>query len=534
MTDFSAKYSESYFLGGRDSNTGKSYGLPGYKKFNNKKEHQRFKDLYHFIQSFADIIQGKDILEVGFGRGELIPFLLKEKCHHYHGIELSKVALKIAQDRYPARNVTLEVQEVQNLTKNQTYDLIILNNVIEHIPTYEMERVWKNIKNALRPGGFIILGTRLYDHPNEADETDKCQETSGLHCNKQTKETILRACLDQQLIIGKINTNTVGFVCQEHLPMFPDKKKEALLFTHKKILSKVGFSFADDPSKENLRKLVPNAGRVLIGCVTENNSKYYERTLRLVQSIRWFGGHLAGANIFVCFVDTADPSYVEELRKWGVFVRIVKRFSKSHPPSNKLRLFELPETDFYDTIMFLDCDTVIVQDPTTYIDAHHFQAKIANGPSVPYNVFRKLFKHYRLPIPRQDYLTSNKGLKTIWYCNTGVLIFPQPILRNFFHVWKTYTADLAGKRGLMKKSHAFCEQASLSLAFIKHPIPFKRLTNQMNCPMREDVMDPVIIHYRNAILNNGELKIRKSTSVLLANRIKEFNQRLRIFRERKE
>jgi hypothetical protein len=177
---------------------------------------------------------------------------------------------------------------------------------------------------------------------------------------------------------------------------------------------------------------------------------------------------------------------------------------------------------------------VIVQDPTAHIDGKCLQAKIANGPSVPHTVFKKLFKHYRLQLPKQDYLTSHKSLKTIWYCNTGVLIFPQPLLADFYPVWKRYTEDLAEKKNLMDKSHAFCEQASLTLAISRRPVPFKPLTNQMNCPMREDKLDPVIIHYRNAVKSNGDLMIRKNTGFFLAERIKLFNQRAQTYRERKE
>ncbi len=534
MDAFTEKYTDSYFLGGKDSDTGHRYGLSGYKEFNQNKVHERFSAFQAFIESLTDDLAGKNILEIGFGRGELIPFFLKKKCHLYHGIDVSHAALKIAKERFSEPNVTLKVMDANNLDKEEAYDVIVMNHLIEQIPVYEMQNVWGNVKKALRPGGYLIIGTTLFDHPNEADPSENIHEIMGLNCHKQTKGTLLRTCLEQHFILGGINQSAVGFIKRKDLLLFPPMKRDAFLTVHDHHFSQEGINRDTLHSSKELRKLVPQAGRLLIGCVTENNAKYYERTLRLVQSIRWFGGKAAGTNIIVCFVDDANPSYVKELHKWGVFVRIVERFSQAHPPSNKLRFFELPEVDFYDTVMFLDCDTVLIQDPTPYIDGHHFQAKIANGPSVPHPVFKKLFKHYQLPLPNQDYLTSNKSLKTIWYCNTGVLIFPIPLLKAFFPVWKSYTADLVNKRKLMQKSHAFCEQASLSLAFVKNPVPFKRLTNQMNCPSRESELDPVILHYRNAVKDNGELKIRKSTGRFVAKRIMEFNERTQLYHEGKE
>ncbi|MFC7394397.1 class I SAM-dependent methyltransferase [Scopulibacillus cellulosilyticus] len=532
MGDFTMKYSNAYFLGEKDLLTQLHYGLSGFKEFKKNDVHKRFIDIFQFIKSFAGDLKGKDVLEIGYGRGELIPFFLKEKCQSYHGIDFSEAAFNIARRRYNDSNVKLVMMEAKDLQEKNAYDVIVMNHVIEHIPVFEMEIVWDKVKKALRPGGFIILGTQLYDNPNEADQTDECQETMGMHCHKQTKGTILRTCLEQQFVFAKSDGNYIGLIRKDDLHLFPTNKKDSFLATHHHKLSEAGLNIESHFTKEDLRKLVPKAGRMVIGCVTENNSKFQERTLRLVQSIRWFGGSMAGVNIIVCIVDKADSSFVDELKKWGAFVRIVKRFSKAHPPSNKLRFFECPEINSYDTIMFLDCDTVIVQDPAPYIDGKHFQAKIANGCSVPHDVFKRLFKHYGLRMPRPEYRTSNKNQKTIWYCNTGVLIFPQPVLQSFFPVWKSLTKDLAGKRKLMKKSHFFCEQASLTLAFVKKSIPYKQLTNEMNCPTGEKKLDPVIIHYRNSITKDNYLRIKeKHPNAHLVKRVQAFNHRLRDYRK---
>ncbi|RDW16412.1 hypothetical protein CWR48_17380 [Oceanobacillus arenosus] len=532
MGDFTLKYSEAYFLGGEDVETHRHYGLSGYSEFNNNDVHQRFIDMFHFIKSFTGNLDGKDVLEIGFGRGELIPFFLKENSKGYNGIDFSKSAYRIAQERYADPRVKLEIMEAKDLREENSYDVIVMNDLIEYIPVFEMETIWEKVKSALRPGGFITLSSRFVENPNESDQTDDSYATMGMHCHKQTKGTLLRTCLQHDFIFAKSDHEHIGFISKKDLSLFTKDEKEDFLSTHHNELSKAGLNIETNYSKETLRGLVPNAGRLVIGCVTENNSKFQERTLRLVQSIRWFGGGVAGVNIIVCIVDEADPSFVDELKKWGAFVRIVKRFSLAHPPSNKLRLFECAEMVSYDTIMFLDCDTVVVQDPTPYIDGDHFQAKIANGLSVPHDIFKDLFKHYGLPIPNRDYRTSKNNQKTVWYCNTGVLIFPQSILKTFFSVWKNYTEDLTGKLKLLKKSHFFCEQASLTLAYVKNPIPYKQLTNQMNCPMSEKEYDPIIIHYRNSITDDNYLKIRKNNpNLLMANRIQAFNNRLRDYRK---
>ena len=119
-----------------------------------------------------------------------------------------------------------------------------------------------------------------------------------------------------------------------------------------------------------------------------------------------------------------DDDFAAELRKLGAFIRIVPRFSYLHPYTNKLRFFEIPELFAYDTIMLLDCDTVVVQDPESLLDSRTFQARIEDGANVPHAIFERLFSMYGLMMSGKDYVSAVTAEEMIWYCNSGVLIFP--------------------------------------------------------------------------------------------------------------
>lgn len=419
---------------------------------------------------------------------------------------------------------------LNDLNGNELYKVIILSNFLEYIPVFEIEAVWEEIKKNLCPGGLIIIKTVLYDNPNELGEDEI--DSVRIRCNKQTGGTMLRDCLRHDLIMASSEEECFALVRQEDLSLVSNEQKEQFVIHHKKWLNQFGLEIKEKYAEEEYRHLVPGAGRMMIGCVAENNKKYQTQALRLVQSIRWFGEAMAGANIFVCMVDEADPEFVKELEKWGVYVRIVKRFSISHPPSNKLRLFELPEVSSYDTIMLLDCDTIIVQDPSPFIDGNHFQAEMAAGLTVPYTTFNNLFAHYRLPLPKQNYLTAITKQKTIWYCNAGVLVFPRASIQSFFPIWKSYTLDLSHKRYLLGTQYFFCEQASLTIAFAAHPLPFARLPLQMNFHLTLNISnemkrcDPVIIHYHKMNDETGFIK-HISKNPYTNNRIILFNERLK-------
>lgn len=273
--------------------------------------------------------------------------------------------------------------------------------------------------------------------------------------------------------------------------------------------------------------------KFVIGCVSENNQKYLSESLKLVKSIRWFGGSLSDSDLIVCVVDEVDPLYKEQFEYWGATVRVVERFHPAHPQSNKLRFLELPELYNYEVVMLLDCDTIVVQDPFKYIDKKSVQARIAGYPTVPHEIFVELFMVYGIKIPEKKYFCAVSGDKTILYCNAGVLVFPKKMLDNIANAWINITKELCDNIEILKESKNYCEQASLSLALCKTGLPFSELPIYMNCPVHvsaenfhKNLMtcDPVIIHYHHRVDENG--LIIAGHNPFVRNRVEAFNRAL--------
>lgn len=489
--------------------------------------------LYNFIDCFIPELENKKKLEIKSQKEDSTN--LKK--------QLGKSDNGIAEESYSDGVKSLlwsyEYCELEELVERITYDVIILNQIIEQIPVFEMEKTWGVIKNILRQGGYIVIKTIVFDNPNALEECEQGDAPENYLCNKQTIGTILRTCIQQGFILASYKNNCFGMVLKSDLHLFRKEQQEMYMSCHQEILREHGLELKESYEEEEIDKIVPGGGRLLIGCVTENNEKYREQTLRLVQSVRWFGGNTAGANIFVCIVDKADSEFVDKLKKLGVFVRIVKRFSEDHPQSNKLKLFELDEIGFYDTIMLLDCDTLVVQDPYPFIDGVHFQAEIAAAPTVPHYIFKKLFSYFRLKLLPLEYKTTVTNTTTMLYCNAGVLIFPRRILQDFYPIWKRYTLNLIEMKSLLGKYFNFCEQASLTLAFAAHPIPFSKLPMEMNFHLLDSKLqkfkncDPVIIHYHNRVEDGGFITDATS-SESAKNRVKLFNRFLYQYRNKEE
>ncbi|MGA5688522.1 methyltransferase domain-containing protein [Cytobacillus pseudoceanisediminis] len=464
-------------------------------QFNKDQNYMSLKETLDFTLSLVRNFRDKDILAINLSE-------------NFGSMLLSADAKKVQADSFE----DLELKD-SSIQSDQTWDVIIINKVFDMIP--KLEGFFEKIKKFLRPRGYIILIDPFFSNTKDIFT----QKFPPFH--NETGGTLIRMLLNQDFKCVKEKKGFYGFVRRSDIKHYAAPKNK--LYLDKYLSSKT------KPNKH--QEPVQGAGRLMIGCVTENNPKYQRQTLNLVQSIRWFGGNSAQADIYVCIVERADDEFLKELNKFGVFIRIVKRFNQNHPQSNKLRFFELPEIDYYDTIMFLDCDTIIVQDPLKYIDGKNFQAEIAAGATVPHEVFKDLFDNYNLKMPDRSYKTTLSGVSTIWYCNAGVLIFPKEILKSFFPVWRNYTEDLIRNKHLLKDYFQFCEQASLTLSFVKNPVSFKKLPMKMNFPlvgrssMAIQQCDPVIIHYHHRSDESGLIhNVTKSPYAKI--RIQEFNNML--------
>jgi hypothetical protein len=269
--------------------------------------------------------------------------------------------------------------------------------------------------------------------------------------------------------------------------------------------------------------------RIVFGCVADNKPKYLDQALRLLRSLRWFGGVSAGCDFIVCVVDSADPLYSRKYRELGAKIRVVPRYSLASPATNKLRFWQLQELAGYQRVLCLDCDTIIVRDPVPPLQSSGLHARIVGLPTVPHNVFVELFRTFGLKIPEQTYRCALSGEPTIVYLNNGVLAMDTATIADLVPRWIKFTDGLL-RMELLGDCKWFTEQAALTLAVVDSGCPLNLLGNEMNFPfpggkhpMVEDV-DPRIIHYHHQVESSGRIKL--SGYPLVDARINAFNWRL--------
>jgi len=282
-----------------------------------------------------------------------------------------------------------------------------------------------------------------------------------------------------------------------------------------------------------------SAGDVVVGCVTENNSKYLGQTLRLVQSIRWFGGELAKSRLVVAAVGEIDPRARRALERFDAEIRIVRPFHAGNPSSNRLRIFDELRDARERHFLILDTDTIVVADPLPLLRRDVLQAKIAPFATVTHEVFERLFAHFALPLPPRSFVTGYSGTPTIPYINAGVLSMPAAIAARLAPEWQRFNAVLADDPALVAPCERHMHQAALALALATTGVPFEAIGAALNyqlnathvpAPQGYAEIDPIIIHYHHLADDDGLLL--PCPFPRAQKRIDAFNERLRDERAR--
>lgn len=118
------------------------------------------------------------ILDIGCREGTIIRLISRRTNSSCFGIDLSKVALKKAGYLSKCLYVVANAEELP--FKNDTFDFIILNHVLEHIPRDEM--VISGISRILRKKGKLYLASpndRTAIHPVLVNHREKVDKREG-------------------------------------------------------------------------------------------------------------------------------------------------------------------------------------------------------------------------------------------------------------------------------------------------------------------------------------------------------------------
>lgn len=133
-------------------------------------ESERFgAQLYDFAVSHTDI-SGKDVLEVGCGRGGGASYLARyHNPASYVGLDLSEKGIKFCNEYHTAANLRFVTGAAESLPfEDEQFDALV--NVESSRAYNDIEGFFAEAYRVLRPGGaFLLTDMRLRNHVDELD-----------------------------------------------------------------------------------------------------------------------------------------------------------------------------------------------------------------------------------------------------------------------------------------------------------------------------------------------------------------------------
>ncbi len=198
------KYTEEYYLHRKynpdGSYTPLNYGVLGIEEFMEGKVPRRVCNFLNGIN-----FMNSHVLDIGFGRGEALKYARAQGARRCFGIDFSPSAVSIAKEFLGPNTpncvihlICSDVLEFLPYMHSGTIDVVIMLDVIEHLPRTEAEAVLAHVHRILNKEGILAIETPFYAVNEDLiaqngvyidpSPTDLIPETKGMHCNKFTKE----------------------------------------------------------------------------------------------------------------------------------------------------------------------------------------------------------------------------------------------------------------------------------------------------------------------------------------------------------
>lgn len=273
------------------------------------------------------------------------------------------------------------------------------------------------------------------------------------------------------------------------------------------------------------------AARPLFTCVTENTPEWFHKVHNLVLSLREFGGSLRDAPMVVHFVESVEPGYARTLRDLGVEVRVVAPYGSRYRFSNKMRMFDLFESESdFDVLVTLDCDVIVTGDLGPLVPSQSIGVVPAGRDLFTPEQWLWVYEEFDLSAPAPDCTMRVSGQETYPYYNTGVMTIPRAIGPELVKTWSDFLARFQPVHERFGRVHHE-NQIAFALAVRAGKLSVHELPVSLNFStvvsvdrrFRGELRPPFVVHYHQAIDSSGFIK--SSTNRRVNKATHEFNRR---------
>jgi len=130
----------------------------GFAAFNANNERYLVKQYSYNYKKFLPETKSARVLEIGAGMGRFLQFLGESGYENFLGVDISPESIHYCKEKGIEK-----VQLINNImdfsTSSGNFDLIVMNDVIEHLPKDETIATLRRLYERLNSGGRLIVKT---------------------------------------------------------------------------------------------------------------------------------------------------------------------------------------------------------------------------------------------------------------------------------------------------------------------------------------------------------------------------------------
>ncbi len=172
-----------------------------------------------------------NVLEVGCGIGTLSDLILTylNSDSNYLGVDISSKSIKIAEKHLARfKNTRFETIDFTKEELEREFDVIVLPDVIEHIPIDLHSKLFSNLSKSLSSDGFMVIniphpdylqycidkempGLQIIDQPVHTEILANALSSSGLHIDFLSSYSVFIKPFDYQILRIRRIPNAVDY-----------------------------------------------------------------------------------------------------------------------------------------------------------------------------------------------------------------------------------------------------------------------------------------------------------------------------------
>jgi O-antigen biosynthesis protein len=168
---------------------------------------------YVFASQF---VKNKTILDIACGSGYGSDYLLKAGAKKVIGVDISEETIDFCKQKYSDNVIEFLIGDVQKIpTENNSIDVIVSFETIEHVDEVAQVNFIKEVKRVLKPGGILIISTPnslVYPkgNPFHVKELDIKEFERTLEKTFKNVDLFYQDDVESSYIYSKDNLNDLG------------------------------------------------------------------------------------------------------------------------------------------------------------------------------------------------------------------------------------------------------------------------------------------------------------------------------------